>query len=688
MINLKNEQQINMLIAFFLLVVLTFIIYGNTLNSSWHLDDYDNITENSKLHMENLQLTSIVQSFFAKPHSNIENPKLYRPVACLTFAFNWYFGKDNVLGYHLVNISIHIMTAFFLFLFILNIFDAPVLKKQTYGDKYFVALLASSLWVIHPIQVQAVTYIVQRMASLATMFYILGLYFYLKGRYFKELKAFIHYSAVFICFFFAVGSKENAITLPLSIVLIEIIFYHDLDSLKKRPGFIILSLIACVTFTFAVGVVFFLNGKPLQILDGYSGRSFTFIERLLTEPRIIMGYLSKIFYPIASRFSIEYDINVSTSLFEPWTTFPSIIAISGSIALSLFFLKKRPFISFAILFFFLNHIIESSIIPLELVFDHRNYLPSLFLFLPVSIGVQKIISVYKNKNMIFYSIFIAFMILLLIGLGLGTYTWNMAWINEKALWVNASNKAPFRSRTAQNLAKYYYFKMGDIDNAIGLYQKSMGLKDAKPKYSKFSALKNIAGLYYQKKEYQRALFYINKATEIYPEAGDAHFKKVLILVQLGKFNDAKKNIDLLLSKYEKNETYSLMKGRILLLMGQHIKSIKYFRISLKKNPYNYDTNIYLGAALSLLGEYEKADTRLKTAFKIQPGNMQPLLGLIENSYRSGNDFRLDLYTSNLLSNFTVGQIEKELMKLNRDNLTLKLSKKILYHAIFTKLPTN
>ncbi|MCK4252416.1 hypothetical protein KAX97_13285, partial [candidate division WOR-3 bacterium] len=166
-------------VPFALLSLLILLVYSNTFNASWHLDDYPNITGNSKLHIRNISPASIYETFFAHP---IFSKKLYRPIACLTFAINWYFGKDNVIGYHIISNTIHLLTAFILFLTILNLFRSPNLKDKYQGSECFIALLTATLWAINPIQTQAVTYIVQRMASMAAMFYVLGIYFYIKGR--------------------------------------------------------------------------------------------------------------------------------------------------------------------------------------------------------------------------------------------------------------------------------------------------------------------------------------------------------------------------------------------------------------------------------------------------------------------------------------------------------------------------
>ena len=186
------------------------------------------------------------------------------------------------------------------------------------------------------------------------------------------------------------------------------------------------------------------------------------MQRLMTEPRIVVFYLSQIFYPIISRYSIEHDIAVSTSLLDPWSTLPGIILVLVLIGIGLSQMRKRPILSFAILFFFLNHVIESSIIPLELVFEHRNYLPSLFLFLPVAVAIKWLLDYYKKRNRSLAVILVAFVTILLILLGTGTYTRNRVWLTERTLWEDAAKKAPGSNRPLHNLAWAYYERIGAI----------------------------------------------------------------------------------------------------------------------------------------------------------------------------------------------------------------------------------
>jgi len=391
MVRFKYTGALSALVFLFLLIL---IIYSNTFDAAWHLDDYQNITQNPHFYkIKNLNVSTL----WASLHSPVSQ-RISRPVAMLSFAFNWYVGSDHVVGYHIVNLLIHLLTAFFLYLTILNLFKAPNLKDRYQESAGFIALLAAVLWAIHPIQTQAVTYVVQRMACMAAMFYVFGLYCYIKARLESSKKfKIIMFLGCGLSFLLGLGSKENTVTFPIVLGLIEVLFFQDLNDRQTRR-ICFRGLIAGGILIFLGGAVMFLNGNPLSLLKESDFRHFTPTQRLMTEPRIVVFYLSQIFYPIISRYSIEHDIAVSTSLLDPWSTLPGIILVLVLIGIGLSQMKKRPILSFTILFFFLNHVIESSFIALELVFEHRNYLPSLFLFLPVAVVIKWLFDYYKKRN--------------------------------------------------------------------------------------------------------------------------------------------------------------------------------------------------------------------------------------------------------------------------------------------------
>jgi tetratricopeptide (TPR) repeat protein len=665
-----------------LLLLVIVVAYSNTLNSSWHLDDYPNIVDNSELHLKDLYPASLIKTVYSHPWPTFN---LYRPIACLTFALNWYFSQDRVAGYHIVNITIHLLTTVFLYLSILSLLRSPGLKGRYSGSKQNIALLAVALWALNPVQTQAITYIVQRMASMAAMFYIAGIYFYLKGR----INPLRHRQVLFflgfvLCYGLALGCKENAVTLPAGIVLVEIIFFQNLNSAAIRK-FISAAMAGLVLLALVAVAVFYLGENPPSMLRGYENRSFTLVERLLTEPRILVFYLTQLFYPVPFRFSIEHDLTISTSLVDPWTTLLSILIIVFLIGFSVSQVRKRPLIAFGILFYFLNHIIESTLLPLELIFEHRNYLPSLFLFLPVAAGIMRILENYQAQNRSMYLVTVAFVILLSIGLGFGSYVRNLAWSTERTLWEDAMRKAPASARPAYNLAKHYYFKTGRLDEALKLYERSLTLKASRPKFSQALSLNAMASIYYIRQDYERVVALNQKALMINPGFETSRFNMILALAKLGKWEKAVEAADQMPVRHKDHSPFLFLKGSMLLKQKQPEKALPYFQRVLRIAPGDKKTLLNTGMSLSLMKQYKQADWFFRRALRVSPRDMRSYFYLIENSLKAGDLLKTEPYSTKLLASFSVDAILSELSKRPNNLFLVSASRAVITPAITAKL---
>jgi tetratricopeptide (TPR) repeat protein len=678
--------------AFILFFFLVLSIYANSFHASWQFDDKPNIINNSHLHITDLRPQSLVKTLFTDPKNPREiGQKLYRPVPCLTFALNWYFGKDNVSGYHGVNLVIHILTAFVLFLFIVNMLKTPNLERQFNKNANFIAFLAAALWAVNPIQTQAVTYIVQRMTSMAAMFYILSMLFYVKCRTSgTSLRRILLLLSCILAFLFALGSKENTATLPVALCLVEIICFQDLSLQRTRRvfwgGLIVGGLLLSV-----MGVWLFIPGNPLAFIGNYDYRPFGLIERLLTEPRILLFYLSLVFYPIPGRLSIEHDVTVSTSLFQPWTTLPAILLTLALIVIGFSQIRKRPLIALAILFFYLNHIVESTIIPLELVFEHRNYLPSFFLFLPVSAGLVKLFDYFNLRNDAIRHVLAGFIVLLIVVIGSGTYIRNRAWATEVSLWQDAMVKAPNSARPLTNLAWQMAYgpqaDPGRYDTALKLYEKAILLQKSRSNINPV-ILDNMAGIYFKKGQYPKAIDLLEKALVLSPDYTKGRYDLSRILVAAGKWNTAAAHIDYLLLKNDDHEEYLNLKGLILLRQNRFAEAIEYFRKSLSVAPRSNTPLIGLGVACSLSGDYRRAEMALKQAHQVAPNSMTALFGLIDNSLRAGDIDRATKYADSLIGHYSAAVIRDELNRLPNNNLLPPISPVQISRVIEKQLAQN
>jgi tetratricopeptide (TPR) repeat protein len=668
--------------------LLILITYSNTFEASWHLDDYPTIVNNPRLKIPDLHPKSLAQTFYASRDGGLYlGKKLSRPIAHLTFALNWYAGKNDVFGYHVVNLAIHFLTAFLLYLTVLNLFKSPKLKDAHAGSEHFIALFSAALWAVSPVQTQAVTYIVQRVASLATLFYILGILCYIKARITESTCRQLQLlSGCLLSFLLAIGSKENAATFPVAVMLTEIAFFQDLSHPKTKKKFIYLAAATLVGMVL-IGIMLSFNKDPIAFfkLKGYGSRSFTLTERLLTEPRVVVFYISQLFYPAISRLSIAHDVLLSTSLLKPWTTLPAILFILSVITLGLLNLRKRPVIAYAILFFFLNHIVESTILPLELVFEHRNYLPSLFLFCPGSIAIKWLFDYYRKKNRPLYSVIVSACTLLIIGLGLGTYIRNMSWSSEKTLWEDAMDKAPGRARPLQNLAWGYYGKIGELDHALALYEKAIHLAGPNRIYVQIMSLHNMAALYHRKRQYEKAIELCKKALDVYPDAQVAMYQLALSLMAVGNWKEASKNAQLLLTKNYLKKDNILLCGFSLLKQKKYEQALAYFKYGLRMYPNNKKLLYNTGVTLSLMGKYERAQWFLRTASRISPDNILTLLYLIENSLKAGDAASVENYLDILFNTHSIQKIEIIFKGIDRFSFMVTFSPELVAPVLAGKM---
>ena len=670
------------LIVFPLFFLIVFCASITNYSASWHFDDYQNIVDNPRIHINDFKLKNLKEALFAGyDEGQYLGRQLYRPIPMLTFALNWFLGKDNVFGYHIVNNAIHMLTTIFLFLTVLNLLMSPNLKGKYQGNEYVIAFLTAILWAVNPIQTQAVTYIVQRMASLAAMFYVIGIYLYLKARLFpSHSKRLLFVTGCLLSFALALGSKQNTVTFPIALAVIEILFFQDLSDKNTRRKVTIALAIVGITMA-TIFLILYIEGYITNILKVYEKRSFTLEQRLMTESRIVIYYLSQIFYPMASRLSFVHDIKISTSLFKPWTTIPAIVTIISLLGIGFSQVIKRPIVALAIFFFFMNHIIESTVIPLELVFEHRNYLPTFFLFLPVSIGLIYLIEYFKKKKSLIHILLVVFITGIIFSFCVGTIVRNKAWATEKTLWEDCIAKAPDMARPYHNLANYHYQKAGDLNKAMILYQTALTKKYVNSNRWHSLTFNNMAVILYEYGDYKNSIKYFNKALEIKPDYLNALKNITRLYVRTGEFSKALDSTDRLLATRKESSDFLQLKGFVLLTAGRIDEAIPILKTALDIDQKNIKANLYMGVALSLKGDYKKADTFLEQAYSLSPEDIFVRFARIENSVRSGNKDNVEILLKNLSESFDKDTITSSLRRLDENNIIAPLSQTILASAI-------
>jgi hypothetical protein len=386
----KWQPSSRHLIAIGLIVGVALLAYSNTFYVPFHFDDQINITNNPNVQIRQFswdRLEQLVKNTYKES---------IRIFSYFTLALNYYFGGFNVFGYHLVNLIIHIASGIFLYWFLILTFHLPPLKERYGSVSYRVALFTSLIFIVHPIQTQSVTYVVQRMASMAGMFYLLSMVLYIKGRSSPGGSRFYYFGGMVLSYLLGVFSKENVAILPVFVALYEFYFFQNLD-LSPKGRKILFSLVGALLVLGALGFIIWGQRYMNVIEEGYKFRTFTMPVRVLTQFRVVLYYLTLLIYPHPSRLNLDYDFPISKTILDPPMTLISILIIAGLIGYSIWMAKKRPVISFCILWYFGNLVIESSIFPLEMVYEHRLYLPSVGPFILFGLLVVRGIEKLKSR---------------------------------------------------------------------------------------------------------------------------------------------------------------------------------------------------------------------------------------------------------------------------------------------------
>lgn len=453
------------LIAIIAISLLVTILYSGTLDAPFVFDDIPNIKENPFIRLTDFKLDKLSDVVFKIPASN-------RPVANISFAINYYFGEYDVLGYHVVNILIHIINGILVYLLISTLLtqvsELPTRQTARFNtDLIPVApLFAALLFVSHPVQTQSVTYVVQRMTSLAVMFSLLSLVLYTQGRLrHTGLKRGAFFTLCFISWVIALGAKEIAAPMPVLIFLYEWYFFQDMEVqwLRRNIKYVIgLALI----FGF-LGLIYLGDNPVDRVSSGYAARDFTMSERVLTQFRVVVFYMSLLLFPHPSRLNLIHHIPISQSLLEPITTLFSFFVILGMALFAVYVRRRHRLISFGILWFLITLALESSILSLDIIFEHRLYLPSVGFSILASCLFSSVLPKGRRATIIISMGIILF-------LCAGTYVRNKIWTTPLTLWTDVLSKNPSSFKAHTNLGKVLARK-GFIDEAIEQYRAGLSI---------------------------------------------------------------------------------------------------------------------------------------------------------------------------------------------------------------------
>ncbi len=622
---IKNKSSIHI----FIVIAAGVLAYSNTFHVPFLFDDTLNIVENPLIK----DFQYFTEPLKAKEFSLYDNGFKSRFIGYLSFALNYRLHGLDVTGYHIVNLAIHILNALLVYwLVLLTLFrvskgqSVKVSERQSFDtlilgrfDTKFVALFSALIFISHPIQTQAVTYIVQRFTSLATMFYLLSLVLYIKWRLKKEgqgsgskgqglsggqlavsnkltANRYLLYTASLICAVLAMETKEIAFTLPIIIVLYECCFFTETFNFQlltlnfKKFLFLIPFFLTMFIIPFALiktdklignmvaGIGEVAKSGPLSRWDYFS-----------TQTRVIMTYIRLLLFPINQ--TIDYDYPVSYSFFD-LNVFLSFLFLLSILGLGIYFFyrsritnNKLRVMAFGIFWFFITLSVESSVIPIvDVIFEHRVYLPSVGLIIAF---VSFIFYAFCRIPHSAFRIPVLLLTTSVIVLSIAAYQRNTVWYDAITLWMDVAKKNPANAR-AYNMIGVSFFDEGDINSAILNFREAVRVK---PDYTQ--AHSNLGAAYMETGMLEKAE------------------KELFFSLYLSQYIQPVDNIDM--------ASIHTSIGNYYFKKGLYDNAIEYYNNALNLFPENAQVYFNLGRAYNQKGHRDMSGWYFNKAHTLDPG---------------------------------------------------------------------
>jgi tetratricopeptide (TPR) repeat protein len=353
---------------------------------------------------------------------------LGRPVSMTTFILDAISHGPDTWWWKYQNLLIHLVSG------LLVAWFAAILAKTVAGregsDSWLFGAVAGALWLLHPLQVSTVLYTVQRMTELSTLFVLAGLVCYARGRQVLAISRWRGWLLIALGFgvFYPLAalSKENALLFPLYCSLLELLVFR-FEGAGRAPRH--LRVLHGVLFSgYLLAAVVLLFKFSSLVLDGYEVRDFTLVERVMTQFRVVTTYLIQILLPAQGRMAFFHDdVAVSTGLLSPATTLASLLILGGLLFAAIRLRSRLPLFAFGTLLFFASHLLESTIFPLELMFEHRNYLGIAGIMIAVLSAAPLLLKARRGR--------IALGMVAIAGLSLVTWQRAQTWSSPSEMYI-------------------------------------------------------------------------------------------------------------------------------------------------------------------------------------------------------------------------------------------------------------
>jgi protein O-mannosyl-transferase len=532
--------------AWFVFLLLGPLIYSNTFSVPFLYDDTFFIAENPAV--RNILDLKTLWLFW---------PTRFIPF--LSFAVNYALHKLHLFGYHFVNLLIHLGAALLVWWLARLVFATPAMKEsRSSRSADLMPVFAGLIFLTHPLQTQSVTYIFQRCTSLVGFFYLFSLCCYFKSRLLQVSdipapKMRLWYAFSLTLAVMAMLTKENAMTLPLAVILCEVMFFKESKSIKWRNVIPFLLLLPIVIFLLTLATT-----EASEDMQRFLSLAIVRKHYFFTELRVLITYMRLLLFPVNQ--NLEYDYPIAMTFFN-LPTISSALFLMGVVLFAIRIYRNHRLLSFGVFWFFLTLSAESTFMPLkDVIFEHRLYLPMVGFAFFTAAGIMTSL---ERKAFRFR---LALLICLVTTYSFLTYQRNKVWASEMALWSDVVSKSPQKETAYNNRGIAYetegdlgqafldynraieirpdyvlaycnrgniYLKKGDLDKAIADYSKAMSLR---PEY--FKAYNNRGIAYQAQRNLDKAIADFNQAISLNPRFAEAYNNRGVIYESKGDLDKA------------------------------------------------------------------------------------------------------------------------------------------------------
>jgi tetratricopeptide (TPR) repeat protein len=564
--------------AFILLTLLGVLAYANSLTVPFHYDDIHFLRENS--------LIKSLPLFFHSLGDNYSQLITGRMFLLFTFYLNYLFSGLDTFSYHLVNLFLHIATAFLFYLLCSWYVGRPDDKQLKIK-----CVFAAALFLLHPIATESVTYLSSRSSVLSTFCILAALFAFFKGTVGKFRVVPYAFSLLFFCF--GLSAKESAIVTPALMLLFDLSFITDRKPFSSRVKYYVpfLGILLAASFFYAKYLVH----------PEVSDRAWT--THVLTEFKVFVQYLRLLILPIG--LSIYHDVRESISI-----DFPVILSVAitaGLLILAMLIRRKNRIMFFSILWFFINLAPLLVVKLTDFMAERWVYAASLGFAFAVS-ELLALVFQWQKRTAIVLSIS------LLVCLGTLTALRNRVYSDPVTLWTDAAGKSPGETKPFVNLCASYV-ERGDADNAIRMCGEAIKKGDRSDE-----VYINLASALFVKNDLNSAEDILTAlANNAYREV--YHYNLGLIYTTKKEYHKAIQEYEAILVAHPQSVTALAALGKSYRMLNQERKSRDYYSLAVKGLPQNGEDFLMLAESHFQLGEQVAGIASLNEALVTEPLNV-------------------------------------------------------------------